>query len=62
MPDVGCWGILNGVDERTWNPARDPHLVSPYSMRRLAHKAPSAALRRDQMNRLSERATRQDAG
>jgi starch synthase len=36
-------GILNGIDERTWNPARDPHLVSPYSSRRLAHKAPNKA-------------------
>ena len=36
-------GILNGIDERTWNPARDPHLVSPYAMRRLAHKAPNKA-------------------
>jgi len=36
-------GILNGIDERTWNPARDPHLVSSYSSRRLAHKAPNKA-------------------
>jgi starch synthase len=34
-------GILNGIDERIWNPARDPHLVSTYSMRRLTHKTPN---------------------
>ena len=31
-------GILNGIDMRAWNPARDPHLDSPYSARQLAHK------------------------
>jgi len=31
-------GILNGIDARLWNPARDPHLASRYSMRRLTHK------------------------
>jgi starch synthase len=36
-------GILNGIDARIWNPARDPHLASRYSMRRLAHKAPNKA-------------------
>jgi starch synthase len=36
-------GILNGIDERIWNPARDPHLASPYSSRRLAQKAPNKA-------------------
>jgi starch synthase len=41
-------GILNGIDERAWNPARDPHLVSTYSTRRLTHKAPNkAALQRE---------------
>jgi len=43
-------GILNGIDERTWNPARDPHLVSPYSMRRLAHKAPNKAALQKEFN------------
>lgn len=32
-------GILNGIDERTWNPAKDPHLVARYSPRRLSAKA-----------------------
>ena len=32
-------GILNGIDERTWNPAKDPHLAARYSPRRLAAKA-----------------------
>ncbi len=31
-------GILNGIDERVWNPADDRHLVQPYSRGRLAHK------------------------
>jgi starch synthase len=31
-------GILNGIDTRTWNPARDPHLVSPYTRTRLEGK------------------------
>ncbi len=34
-------GILNGIDARAWNPARDPHLASRYSMRRLALKLPN---------------------
>jgi starch synthase len=32
-------GILNGIDDRVWNPARDPFLVAPYSRQRLAGKA-----------------------
>jgi starch synthase len=32
-------GILNGIDDRTWNPARDPRLVKPYSVRRFRDKA-----------------------
>ena len=31
-------GILNGVDYRDWSPCNDPHLVKPYSLRRLAGK------------------------
>jgi starch synthase len=31
-------GILNGIDTRAWNPARDPHLDSTYTAHRLAHK------------------------
>ena len=41
-------GILNGIDARAWNPARDPHLASRYSPRRLMHKLPNkTALQRE---------------
>ena len=36
-------GILNGVDTVVWNPATDPHLVSPYDARRLARRAANRA-------------------
>jgi starch synthase len=31
-------GILNGIDDETWNPASDTHLLAPYSVTRLAGK------------------------
>ncbi len=31
-------GILNGIDERIWNPASDSHLVRPFGARRFADK------------------------
>jgi starch synthase len=34
-------GILNGIDTRLWNPARDPHLASRYSVHRLGNKQPN---------------------
>ena len=41
-------GILNGIDARVWNPARDPHLASRYSAHRLPHKLPNkTALQRE---------------
>lgn len=41
-------GILNGIDTRSWNPARDPQLASHYSMRQLANKLPNkTALQRE---------------
>lgn len=41
-------GILNGIDHREWNPARDPHLMESYSAGRLAGKATAkAALQAD---------------
>lgn len=32
-------GILNGVDTDVWDPAADPHVAAPYSVRRLGPKA-----------------------
>jgi starch synthase len=32
-------GILNGVDEKEWDPSRDPHLVAGYSRNKLSGKA-----------------------
>jgi phosphoglucomutase len=32
-------GILNGIDEEVWDPARDPHIEAPYGVRRLKAKA-----------------------
>ena len=34
-------GILNGIDTRTWDPARDPHLVQRYDAMRLEAKRPN---------------------
>jgi starch synthase len=40
-------GILNGVDEEIWNPARDPHIAAPYCDADLSGKAANkAALQR----------------
>ncbi|MHB8535332.1 MAG: glycogen synthase GlgA [Sulfuricaulis sp.] len=41
-------GILNGIDDKTWNPARDPLLVRRYSAHRLRDKTPNKlALQRE---------------
>lgn len=41
-------GILNGIDARAWNPARDPHLAERYSPKRLKGKlANKLALQRE---------------
>ena len=31
-------GILNGVDEKEWDPSHDPHLAAPYNRNRLSGK------------------------
>ncbi|MDE3245313.1 MAG: glycogen synthase GlgA [Acidobacteriota bacterium] len=36
-------GILNGVDHRVWDPAKDPHLVSRYDLKHLARRAANRA-------------------
>ncbi len=41
-------GILNGIDTETWDPARDPHLVSRYDVAHLEAKRPNkTALQRE---------------
>ncbi len=36
-------GILNGIDEKVWDPTNDPHLASAYSHTDLAARAPNKA-------------------
>ena len=36
-------GIANGIDDTVWNPAADPALTTPYSVRRLPAKATNKA-------------------
>ena len=41
-------GILNGIDTRVWNPAKDPFIPEPYSAKNMAGKAAAkAALQRE---------------
>ena len=41
-------GVLNGIDERAWNPATDPHIPAPYNDGDLSGKAAcKTALQRD---------------
>ena len=41
-------GILNGIDENVWNPARDPLIAGRFSARRLGDKVPNKlALQRE---------------
>lgn len=49
-------GIVNGIDEAVWDPARDPHVPAPYSMRRLAAKAANKRSLQDELG-LSTAAT-----
>jgi starch synthase len=34
-------GILNGVDQEVWNPARDPHLASRYDLKHPSRRLPN---------------------
>jgi len=43
-------GILNGIDARAWNPARDPQLASRYSLRSLTHKLPNKTALQQEFN------------
>jgi starch synthase len=36
-------GVLNGIDEKIWTPARDPHLEQGFSIGRLSRKTPNRA-------------------
>lgn len=42
-------GIVNGIDEAVWDPAGDPHVTTPYSMRRLGAKAANTAALREEL-------------
>lgn len=42
-------GIVNGIDEGVWDPAGDPNVTTPYSMRRLGAKAPNTAALRHEL-------------
>lgn len=44
-PDL--WGILNGIDERIWNPATDAALVAPYDADSLDRKTLNKAALQD---------------
>jgi starch synthase len=43
-------GILNGIDEAMWNPARDLHIPSRYGAKKLEGKAPNKAELRVRLN------------
>ncbi len=37
------WGVLNGIDYETWNPATDPHLAQPFDLNSLEARAANKA-------------------
>jgi starch synthase len=41
-------GLLNGIDDAAWNPARDPHLAAAYSLQRPAGKRRNKAALQEQ--------------
>ncbi|HEX2941014.1 MAG TPA: glycogen synthase GlgA [Rhodopila sp.] len=42
-------GILNGIDDRIWNPANDPLIAAPFSAQRLARRAVNKAALRERV-------------
>lgn len=42
-------GILNGIDDRIWNPATDPLIAAPFNTQRLARRAANKAALQDRM-------------
>lgn len=42
-------GILNGIDDRIWNPATDPLIAAPFNTQRLVRRAANKAALQDRM-------------
>lgn len=47
------YGILNGIDTRTWNPGTDPLIVQRYNRQKLANKQPNKLALQEQFGLLT---------